>query len=355
MHDYKKIFVIRFSSLGDVILTLPLIKVLKEKFPESEIDYLTKASYSDILKINPSISKFITVDDELDYMELKELRKKLANEKYDLVIDLHNNLRTFYLKFFLKRHARIITFKKYSIRKFLLVKFKINLMKNLPPIYMRYIQTLQKIRGISLDTSRIELTQNIYTDSQSKQNLELILKENNIPANKRLICIVPGSKHFTKTYPTEYYAGLINKFDKEKYSVILVGKGKDKEIINSIKSQCDNNVYDFCNKLSLIELAELVKKCSLVIGGDTGPIHIAEAFNIPLLMIAGSSVREFGFYPQSERAIILENNNLKCRPCSHIGRDKCPKVHFKCMKEITDEMVLERLTPTLSKGEFKLL
>lgn len=350
LHDYKKILVIRFSSLGDVILTLPLIKVLKEKFPESEIDYLTKASYSDILKINPSISKFITVDDELDYKGLKELKKRLVKEDYDLVIDVHNNIRTFYLKLFLRRHTRVLSFKKYSIRKFLLVDFKINLMKNLPPIYLRYIQSLKKIPGISLDTSKLELTQNIYTDPQSKQNLELLLKENKIPADKQLICIVPGSKHFTKTYPSVYYAELINKLDKTKYSIILAGKGNDKEIIDSIKTQCGNNVYDLCNKLSLLELAELVKKSSLVIGGDTGPIHIAEASNIPLLMIAGSSVMEFGFYPQSEKAIILENKNLKCRPCSHIGRDKCPKGHFKCMKEITSEILWENLTPFLSKN-----
>lgn len=351
LHDYKKILVIRFSSLGDVILTLPLIKVLEEKFPESEIDYLTKTSYSDILKFNPFIKKLITVDDELDYRGLKELRKRLANEKYDLVIDLHKNLRSFYLKNFLKHHAEVKSYKKYSIRKFLLVKFKINMMKDLPPIYIRYIQTLLKIQGISLDTSQIGLTQNFYTDSQSKQNTEALLEENNIPADKQLICIIPGSKHFTKTYPAENYVELISKFDKTRYSIILVGKGNDKKIINSIMSQCKNNAYDLYNKLNLFELTELLKKCTLVIGGDTGPIHIAESLNIPLIMIAGSSVKEFGFYPQSDYAIILENNHLNCRPCTHIGREKCPKGHFKCMKEITSELVWEILTPTLSFGE----
>ena len=349
LHDYKKILVIRLSSLGDVILTLPFIKVIKEIFPDSEINYITKASYSEIIKFTPLIKKLIIVDDELNFKGLKELRKKLSNEKYDLVIDLHNNLRTFYIKLFLRGHARVISFKKFSIRKFLLVKFKINLMKDLPPIYVRYIQTLLKIPGISSDISRIGLTQDLYTDSQSKQNLEKILNENNIPIDKQLICIIPGSKHFTKTYPAENYVELIRKFDKTKYSIILIGKGNDKVIIDSVKSKCDNNVYDFCNNLSLIELAELVKKCSIVIGGDTGPIHIAESLNIPLLMIVGSSVREFGFYTQSKGAIVLENKNLKCRPCSHVGRDKCPKGHFKCMKEITSEMVWENLTPILSK------
>ncbi len=341
MPEYKRILVIRFSSLGDIILTTPALKVLREKFPDAEIDYLTKSDYTDVIRLNPNINKIIPVDNNLDFKGLRALKKQLKSSHYDLVIDLHNNLRTFYLRLFFD--ARFLKFKKYPFRKFLLVKFKINMLKNLPPISGRYIQTLGKI--INADSTQYK--PEIFTDEDAKNKTEIILKEYCLNDKSNLICIVPGAKHFTKTYPAEYYAELIKKFDSEKYTFLLIGKGNDKTNIEKIKSGTGKNVYDLCDKLSVLEISELMKKCRLVICGDTGPMHIAEAVGAPLLMIAGSSVREFGFYPQTENSSVIENKGLKCRPCSHIGRESCPKVHFKCMKEILPEAIYFKITSNL--------
>ena len=345
----KKILVIRFSSLGDVILSAPLLKILRETFTNARIDYLTKKGFSDVLKNNPDINNLIETDDNINFTGLRELKKQIKQDSYDLIIDAHNNLRTFYLKLFL--NSRKLKFKKYSFRKFLLVKFKIDLMKDCPPISERYCNILNPLlRGVSarlrngleggLPAAGKGVLPEILADEISKQNTEKILTELNIPKDKKLICIVPSSKHFTKTYPVGYYAELINKFDKNEYAFILIGKGDDKKNIDIIKSNASENVYDLCDKLSILELAELMKKCTLVIGGDTGPMHIAEALNIPLIMIAGSSVKEFGFYPQNKKSYVFENNNLTCRPCSHIGRDSCPLGHFKCMKDVNPDVIL---------------
>jgi heptosyltransferase-2 len=145
--------------------------------------------------------------------------------------------------------------------------------------------------------------------------------------------------HFTKTYPARQYAELIQKFDGENFSFLLTGRGNDKRIIEEILSVTGKNVYDLCDKLNIHELKEIMKLSDLVICGDTGPMHIAEGLNKPLMMLAGSSVKEFGFYPQNKKTVVLENNNLTCRPCSHIGRNNCPKVHFKCMIGITPDEV----------------
>jgi ADP-heptose:LPS heptosyltransferase len=254
-----------------------------------------------------------------------------------LVFDLHNNLRTFYLKLFLRFKTNLFVFKKYSFRKFLLVKFKINLMKDLPPIAERYISTLSDLKEINLIQN--DLQPEIFTNPEAEKKTGEILNELKIPNGKKLVCLVPGTKHFTKTYPAECYIELINKLGND-YSFLLTGKGNDKNIIDKIKSGTGKNVYDLCDKLSLLELAAIMKKCALVISGDTGPMHIAEAAGVPLIMIAGSSVREFGFYPQSENSSVIENKGLSCRPCSHIGRESCPKEHFKCMKEIKPFQVL---------------
>ena len=333
------ILVIRLSSLGDIILTAPLIKSLRQTYPDAQIDYCTKAEYAEVLRFNPNINNIIEADDNLTFSKLCSLKKILKHEQYDIVIDAHNKFNTFYLRLFLGR--KTLKFKKYSFRKFLLVNFKINLMKNLPPITERYCNILiPLLRGVDvrhMPDSRGVLSE-IYTDLYSQSQVEGLLIDIHL-TDKKLICIVPSSKHFTKTYPTELYAELINKFDKDKYSFALAGKGKDKINIDIIKSKTGNNVFDLCDKLNTLELFELIKKCRLVISGDTGHMHIAEAAGVPIIMLAGSSVREFGFYPLLQNAVILENNKLNCRPCSHIGRKSCPKMHFKCMREITPEEI----------------
>lgn len=339
MPEYKRILVIRLSSLGDIILTTPALKALREKFPNAQINYLTKSAYADVIKLNPNLSKVIQVDNNLNFKGLRALKKELKSNSYDLVIDLHNNLRTFYLRLFFG--TKFLRFKKYSFRKFLLVKFKINRMKDLPPISQRYILTLGKIIGIENYNS---YKPEIFTDEDAKNRTEKILKEYVLHDKSNFICIVPGAKHFTKTYPAEYYIELINKFDSSKYSILLIGKSNDRTSIDKIKAGTGKNVYDLCDKFTIPELAELMKKCELVISGDTGPMHIAEAVGAPLIMIAGSSVREFGFYPQSDNSSVIENTGLKCRPCSHVGRESCPKGHFKCMKEILPEAIYYKIT-----------
>ncbi len=336
-------------QVGDIVLTTPLLKILRQNFPDAEINYCTKKSNADLIRYNPAINKVLEVSDDMDFAELRLLKKVLKKEKYDLVIDLHNNLRTFYLKIFLRLNSKVLVFKKYSFRKFLLVHFKINFMKDLPQISGRYINTLQNI----IDTSKpCILSPEIYTYDYSREQADKLFTSLNVPNNSKLVCIVPSSKHFTKTYPPDNYIELINKFDKNEYKFILAGKGEDKTNIEKIKSKTGGNVFDLCDKLSSLELYEIIKKCDLVISGDTGPMHIAEAGGVPIIMLAGSSVKEFGFYPiessppaplllqrRGEKNMVLEINELSCRPCSHIGGDSCPKGHFKCMKDITPEKI----------------
>jgi heptosyltransferase-2 len=343
--QYKRILVIRFSSLGDVILTSPFLRILRQKFPEAQIDFCTKTEYAEILKYNPNITNIIEADNDLNFGKLKILRKSRKENRYDLVIDLHNNLKTFYLKIFFRLHSKVLVFRKYSIRKFLLVKFKINLLKHFPPIYLRYINTLKKVTG--LNGNDLKTLPEIFTGDNAKNKLITILRENGVTDISNIICIVPGSKHFTKTYPPEYFAELIKLMHNDRIKFILAGTKTDKTLIDEIISKSQGNVYDFSDRLNLLELAELMRISRLVISGDTGPMHIAEALNVPLIAVMGSSVREFGFYPASERSIVIENTGLSCRPCSHIGKEKCPKGHFKCMLEIKPEMVYNRINKSL--------
>jgi ADP-heptose:LPS heptosyltransferase len=302
--------------------------------------------YSDILANNPYTNEIIKVPDVIGKGDLSNLKKRIKGNNYDLIIDLHNNIRTFYLKRFLF-NPKIISFKKYSIRKFLLVKFKINYLKGLPSILYRYLGTLEKINISVNNENNQKLLPEIYTNDSSKVAVDSLIK---YYAGKKLICIIPSSRHFTKTYPPELFAELIKNYDESKYVFLLIGKGNDKDNIDKIKTLTGNNVINLCDKMNLLMLTELFRKCSLVFTGDTGPMHIAESVNAPIVLLAGSSVKEFGFYPVSNNVIIHESNDLKCRPCSHIGLSSCPENHFKCMRDISPNLIYNESLSLLNKN-----
>lgn len=334
----RRILVIRLSSLGDILLTTPMLESLREAFPLARIDFCTKEQFSHLLKLDPGIHKVIKAKNQMSFSDLRDLRQLLKLSNYNLIIDAHNNLRSIYLRMF--QGAKVLVFRKYSFRKFLLVNLKINLMKHLPPITERYRRIVTRVSGLEFKTKTPKPV--VYTNETSQKAVDNMIASLGLNNGTKLVCIAAASHHFTKTYPAEYYAEVIRKFDSAHTAFFMTGIGKDSVNIKKIKELSGSNVYDLCNKLEIEDLVALMKRCSLVLCGDTGPMHIAEALEIPIVMMAGSSVREFGFYPQSENAVVLENNSLSCRPCSHIGRSSCPKGHFKCMMELTPEMVYEK-------------
>lgn len=326
--------------MGDIILTSPMIDLVSKTFPLARIDFCTKEKFAYLVKSNPKIHKVIKASNNLDYPSLKDLRMLIKMSSYNIIIDAHNNLRSLYLRSF--QDAKVLKFYKNSVKKFLLVNFKINLLKYSPSVAERY-------KKITLNYSAPEDIKNkalpeLFTNAVSERSVEKMLESLGLSKDTKLICIPAVSGHFTKTYPAEYYAEIINRFPEENSAFFLTGRGADSENINKIKELTKGKkVYDLCDRLEIEDLISLIKRCSLVICGDTGPMHIAEAFDIPVIMAAGSSVKEFGFYPQNEKAVVLENNSLKCRPCSHYGRAKCPKGHFKCMVDITPEKILSKI------------
>lgn len=336
----RRILIIRLSSMGDIILTTPLIELASKTFPLARIDFCTKEKFSSLLRSNPKVHKVIKAKNNLDYQSLKDLRMLIKMSNYNLIIDAHNNPRSVYLRIF--QDAEVLKFNKHSFKKFLLVNFKINLLKNTLPVIERYKRIISKFA--SPEDLNTKFQPELYTNPVSERSIEKMLESLELANDTKLVCIPAVSGHVTKTYPAEYYAEIINCFPEENSAFFLTGRGADRENINKIKQLTQGKkVYDLCDQLEIEDLISLIKRCSMIICGDTGPMHIAEAFKIPIIMAAGSSVNEFGFYPQNENAVVLENNCLKCRPCSHYGRSKCPKGHFKCMKEITPDLVLSKL------------
>jgi len=323
----KKVLIIRLSSLGDILLTTPFIRAIKNQFPEIEIDFLLRKEYSDILKLSPYLNKVFSYSRaEKDNLQILEEIKK---SKFDLVIDLQNNLRS--KKIVSKLDTESIRFSKNGWKKFLLVNFKINKLKDALQIPVRYAQALSDFQ---LDGKGLDL----FTDRGPSAALDK--KEN-------LIGFCPGARHFTKRWPQEYFIELGKKLTDTGYIIILFGGKIDQELCSVIANEITGSI-DLSNNDDILQTTADMKLCKAVICNDSGLMHTASAVKTKVAAIFGSTVKEFGFTPYNCSNLILENNSLTCRPCSHVGRNSCPKKHFECMQSIKPDSVFEKVTSFIS-------
>lgn len=316
----SKILVIRLSSLGDVILTTPLLREIKSLYPRISLHFLVNENYKDVVINNPNLDKI--------YLYNKDKQIEF-NTGFDLVIDLQNNRRSRKIVKSLK--SPVVSFTKPQFDKFLLVNFNINRFKKIIPIPVRYASTIPGIE--------VKAPPEIFTGNIS---CELI----NAADKKITIGLAPGSRHFTKMWPEEYFLELSNKLVKTGYKVVIFGGNSDIEIGERIAKKIAG-VKNLTNENELLKTVECMKNCSAIVCNDSGMMHTATAAGVPVLAIFGSTVKEFGFVPFSPESIVLENTGLTCRPCSHIGKEECPKKHFRCMIEITPEMVFNNLIKLL--------
>lgn len=320
----KKILLVRFSSLGDVLLTTPVIRALKNKYNEATIDFVVKSQFKDVYSNNPGIDHLLIYDKS----EAINLKAKLRAKKYDLVIDLQNNWRSRSLT--RRLNTEIIRFNKPTLKKLLLVLLKINLLKEKKSIVERYAEA---IPGLKLDGPGLELN----IPPEIKPTLEY---------GKLYIGICPGAKHFTKRWPAEYYIKLGNELSAQGIQIAVFGGSSEKALCELIASKIDGCI-NLQNNDDLYQLAADMKMCKLIISNDSGLMHITSAIKVPVVAIFGSTVQEFGFAPYMVKNLILENNFISCRPCSHIGRSGCPKKHFKCMYDLTPQIVLDHINKLL--------
>lgn len=318
----KKILIIRFSSIGDIVLTTPVIRCLKTKFPDAEIHYLTKQSFKGILETNPYLSKVYSFE-----KKIQEISKELKEEKFDFVVDLHNNIRSLQLRKILMRPSATVT--KLNIKKFMLVKFKLDKLPGLS-VVDRYMKTIEAL-GVKNDEKGL--------DFFIPKNDEV--EVSSLPSSHQngFIGFVIGAKHFTKQLPVEKIVAICNKLNAP---IVLLGGKEDTHRAIDIEKSVGALVYNACGKYNLNQSASLVKQASKIISHDTGLMHVAAAFKKQIISVWGNTVPAFGFFPYmpGDGSKMVEVKNLSCRPCSKIGYDKCPKGHFKCMMNIDVEEVV---------------
>lgn len=311
-----KVLIVRFSSIGDVVLTTPVVRAIKQQIKDVEIHYITKKVFTEILTNNTHIDKVYSIE-----KSISEVIDKLKKENYDYIIDLHKNTRTFSLRLKLKRPA--LSFPKLNFKKWLLVNLKINSMPE-KHVVDRYFKAVEKL-GVKND----KLPCDFFINKKDEVSVGL---EFNLEA-KNYITIAIGAQFATKRMPLLKLKEIIELTD---YPIILIGGPTDVELANDlINFFPSKKLYSACGKYTLAQSASIVQQSSVILTNDTGMMHIASCFNIPIVSVWGNTVPELGMYPylplKSELFSIHEIKGLSCRPCSKIGFEKCPKGHFKCM------------------------
>jgi ADP-heptose:LPS heptosyltransferase len=313
----KKILIIRFSSIGDIVLTSPVIRCLKKQIPDAEIQYLTKKSFRGILENNPYVAKVHAIE-----KDVQEVIADLKKENFDQLIDLHNNLRSLQVKFRLKRPSS--TFEKLNFKKWLIVNFKRKI--QLTHVVDRYLQTVEHL-GVKNDLKGLDY----FIPPGDEIALSTLP-----PSHQNYIGFVIGAKHFTKQLPEEKIISICKQLNKP---IILLGGKEDIERGNIIEKEVGPLIYNACGKYNLNQSASLLRQATKIISHDTGLMHIAAAFKKEIISVWGSTVPAFGFTPYlpGTGSKMIEVKGLYCRPCSKIGYDHCPQGHFRCMKDINQE------------------
>ena len=318
----QKFLIIRFSSIGDIVLTTPVIRCLKLQVPDASIHFLTKSSFASVLQNNKYIDQLWLTNGDLE-----DVIPMLKDENFTAIFDLHHNLRSLKVKNSLKVPS--FAFSKLNYKKWLMVNFKIN---QLPTQHIvdRYLETTS--------------TFNIKNDHQGLDyfiNQTDVIPRDNLPVQHQsgYIALVIGAKHRTKIFPVNKIVELVTQLN---YPVVLIGGKEDKErgeeVIQLLNINQQQLIWNTCGLFSLNQSASLIQQAKLVISNDTGLMHIAAAFKKPIISLWGNTIPEFGMTPYEpgfeNQISIFENKDLNCRPCSKIGFDQCPKKHFRCMNDL---------------------
>lgn len=321
-----KILIIRFSSIGDIVLTTPVIRCLKQQFEGGvEIHYLTKKAFRPVLEANPYIDKIYTIQSSVG-----EVISELKDEFYDYVVDLHRNVRSSQVKRKLPGYA--FTFNKLNREKWLLTNFKIDRM---PPIHIvdRYLETVKSF-GIENDGQGLDY----FIPSEEEVDVASLPESH----QGAYLAFVIGGSFGTKILPEPKIISLCKGID---LPIVLLGGPEDAARGERIAQAIGFKVFNACGKFRLNQSASLVRQASRVISHDTGLMHVAAAFRKPIVSVWGNTVPSFGMYPYlpkgKESSFVAEVSGLSCRPCSKLGHGKCPKKHFKCMEDQNEEEILK--------------
>jgi ADP-heptose:LPS heptosyltransferase len=312
-----KVLVLRFSSIGDIVLTTPVLRCLKQQVPGVELHMATRSTFADLVAHSPHVDKVHVLEDDLG-----DLIARLKAERFDHVVDLHHNLRTLRIKSALG--VKSTSFPKLNIEKWLLVNLRIDRMPKLH-IVDRYLSTVAHL-GVKNDRQGLEL----FIPRDREVDLATLPE----PHRAGYVALAIGAAHATKRLPPHKLVELAQRIEGP---LVMIGGPDEVAVARTIADAVGARAFNAAGKYDLLGSASLIRQARSVVAHDSGAMHVACAFNRPVVCVWGNTVPAFGMGPYQPRsphqAHSMEVPELDCRPCSKLGFEKCPKGHFHCMEK----------------------
>jgi heptosyltransferase II len=329
-----RILIIRLSSFGDIILTEPITAVLRKTYPDAEIDFLTSQQYATLPRMFPNISTVFSWNKD------KESLRVIQERRYDLVLDLHGKLESFFIRMRLGAPQNLTYDKKHGLRNRIVQK-----MTN------KTIGSTTELYASVLDKMRIPYTlpRPVIIPLRQKDPLMREAFREKRESRRIFIGVFPGANHVTKIYPIEQMSSVLSSLpDDWKLCFVFMGGMQEKTINTILKKSVKFPSIDLTGQLDYLNLAYIVSELDMVISMDSGPMHLTAALGKPQVALFGATHTKLGFAPQNPKAIVIEKN-ISCQPCSLHGQDRCPKKHFHCMKEISPKEVVTAMIELYDK------
>ena len=332
----QKILIIQTAFLGDVILTTPVIDTLAEKYGQAEIDFLTIPPSVNLIETHPAVSHVLVFDKrggDSGIKGLLRIAERMQNRKYDICICPHRSLRSAFIAWRTRAGIRI--------------GFETSAWKYAFTHRIRYQvdrheieRNLSLLHPLGLDSPIRKPS--VFPDETDRQHVSRILSEAGLANSEKLFAVAPGSVWATKRWPKLYYAELCRLAGESGWQPVLIGSREDLELCEEIAGRSGHGI-NLAGKFTLRQAGELLSRCQALLTNDSAPLHLGMAFDIPVFAIFGPTIPGFGFAPFGPKGIILERDDVGCRPCTRHGGKTCPVKTFDCMELIDPESVFKRV------------
>ncbi len=324
-----RILLIRFSSLGDVVLVTALAAAIKKQLPDSEISVLTKEEYAGVFAGSKDVSEVIPLKSgKRSFLDICALGENLE-KRFDLILDLHANPRSFIVS--VLASAKTVRYKKHMLKRRLLVLYSFlrGAFSFLPDIFSGYGDNVIRNYFQAAKTLGVKYENNAPVISVKK------------PAVKeRIAGLACGARYFTKRWPEEKYAKLIIELSRLGFGITLFGGKEDIPAAERIAALSGVKVNNLAGKTGIPELAEAMSSCAFVVANDSAPMHIAAASGTPVIALFCGTSPKFGFAPAYGKNTVL-NYGLPCKPCGIHGQKFCWAGGFKCAEMISVKSIVE--------------
>ncbi len=332
------ILVVRFSSIGDVLLTTPVLRAIKTRWPESHLVFLTKERFAAVLERNSHLDEIVRVGDSAGAEEMRIAARKLLNRPWDLFVDLHGSIRSRLVGRVVGARYKV-RYNNLRLKRTLLIYGRVDLYGAAPPsVPERYAACLKKF-GVELDDKPCEF----QLCESDREEADSLLKTQ-WPGPVKILAVAPGAAWPIKRWPAKYFAEAARKISEQKgWEILLLGGPGDSSTCAEVAARLPDRqkILDLSGKLSLRGSAAAVARADFLLTNDTGLMHIATAVGTPLTAVFGPTVRQLGYFPYRAANARVVESKLWCRPCTHNGRAKCPLGHLRCMNDVKVKIVAD--------------